>query len=55
MVYVEDILREIPPVTKILCGGSILVHFLAYTKIVTEYDLFFSTNLIFSHFQVKKM
>jgi len=51
MVFVESMLQEVPPVTRVLCGSSILIHFLAYVNFVTQFDVFFSFQLIFTKFQ----
>jgi len=48
MVFVDSMLQEVPPVTKFLCGSSIIIHFLTYINMVSPYDLFFSPHLIFS-------
>jgi len=51
MVFVESMLSEVPPVTRVLCGSSVIIHLLAYINFVTQYDVFFSFQLIFSKFQ----
>jgi len=55
MVLVEDLLRDVPPITRMLCGSSILLHFLVYLGTVTQYDLYFNIKLIVSKFQVNQI
>jgi len=52
MVLIEDLVREVPPVTRILCGGSILLHFLIHIQAITKYDVYFNLDLITSKFQI---
>lgn len=51
MVFVESMLKEVPPVTKVLCGSAILIHMLTYIQFISQYDVFFSLGLIFSKYQ----
>jgi len=48
MVFIESMLKEVPPVTKLLCGSSLLIHFLCYIDVISQYDVFFNLGLIFS-------
>jgi len=52
MVLVEDMIREVPPITKVLCGSSILLQLLVYLGALTKYDIYFNLNFIFNKFQV---
>lgn len=52
MVFFEDLMREIPPITKVLCGGSVLIQLLVYLEAITKYDIYFNLNLILTKFQV---
>ena len=52
MVFIEDLVREAPPVTRVLCGGSILLHLLIHIQAITKYDVYFNLDLITSKFQV---
>lgn len=52
MVLLEDLMKEVPPITKVLCGSSIVIHFLIYIEAITKYDIYFNVNLIMSKFQV---
>lgn len=54
MALVGDLLRDVPPITKLLCGGSALIHLLVYVNIVSQFDVYFNLNLIISKFQVGK-
>jgi len=55
MVFVESMLKEIPPVTRFLCGSSLLIHFLIYIDVISQYDVFFNIGLIFSKYQVWRL
>lgn len=54
MVFVEDMLKEVPPVTKALCGSTAILQLLVYVNAISKYDLYFNLNLILSKFQVQK-
>lgn len=55
MFVAEDILKEVPPVTRLICGSSLLIHLLIYLEAITEYDVFLNANLVFSEFQVWRL
>lgn len=55
MVFIQDMLREVPPITKVLCGSSVLLQILVYVQAISKFDLYFSVNLIFSQFQIWRL
>jgi len=55
MVLIQDMLREIPPVTKIICSSSLLVQLLVYIQAISKYDLYFSLSHIFGKFQIWRL
>ena len=53
MPLIEDLVREVPPITRIMCGISILLTFLCYLEYATPYNLYFNWKIITTKYQVK--
>ena len=55
MVLVDDLLREVPPITRIILGLSLIIEFLVYVGFLSKYDIYFSWAFIVSKFQVSDL
>ena len=52
MGLLEDLIKDVPPITRTLCGASILLTFLTYIEVISPYNLYFNAALVITNLQV---
>jgi len=55
MGLLEDLIKDVPPITRTLCGLSLLLTFLTYVEVVSPYNLYFTVNLAFKNLQIWRL
>ena len=50
MPLIEDLIFDIPPLTRVMCLSSVVLTVLTYLEFVTPYNLYFNLKLIIQNF-----
>jgi len=48
----EDMIKDVPPITRTLCGISILLTLMTYVELISPSNLYFSFTLAFKNMQL---
>ena len=52
MGLLEDLIKEVPPITRTLCGVSMLLTLLTYVEVISPYNMYFNATLAIKNLQV---